>query len=225
MKSNLQKLMDSMQYAIFDLDGTLIDSMSAWSQLGENYLKQKGIVPDNNLKKKLKTMSLAQSSKYFTKHYRLPNDSDSLLREMLAMITEEYHQKIPLKPYAKEFLEALYQNGIRMCIATASEKSLALPALERLEILPYFEFILTCSDIGKSKETPDIFYEAMHRLGGNQTNTVVFEDSYFSILSAKQGKFPVIGIYDEYARPEEAAIRETVDGYIRDFSELLQIPV
>ncbi len=210
-----------MKYAIFDLDGTILDSMPIWVNLGETVLASMGIIPDDNLNKRFKTMTLEQSSKYLTEVFDLHLTWEELMRIFTDTVKSGYENTAPLKPYVKEFLDCLKENDIRMCVATASERHLTEAALKRTGALPYFEFILTCSDIGKTKETPDVYLEAMRRLGGTIENTIVFEDAYFSVLSAKQGKFPVVAVYDDCAKNEAETMKSIADYYIQSFQELL----
>lgn len=210
-----------MKYAIFDLDGTLLDSMPIWVNLGETVLASMGIIPDDDLNKRFKTMTLEQSSKYLTNVFDLPVTWEELMQIFTDTVKSGYENTAPLKPYVKEFLEYLKENNIPMCVATASERHLTETALKRTGALPYFQFVLTCSDIGKTKETPDVYLEAMRRLGGTIENTVVFEDAYFSVLSAKKGNFPVVAVYDDCAKNEKETIQSMADYYIESFKELL----
>ncbi len=221
MNSKLTQLLDKMEYAIFDMDGTLLDSMPIWVNLGETVLKSLDIIPDEETNRRFKTMTLTQSSHYIKEHFPLKISAEDLLQIFTDTVKKGYEEEAPLKPYAMDFLKLLYSKNIKMCVATASERHLTEAALKRTGVLPYLEFIITCSDIGKTKETPDIYLEAMQRMGGNLTNTVVFEDAYFSIISATNGGFPVVAIYDECAKNEKENIMKLADVYIDSFLELL----
>lgn len=221
MKQQLEQLLNKMEFAIFDLDGTLLDSMPVWVNLGETVLKSLGIFPDEELNKRFKTMTLAQSSKYLTEQFPLNLTAEELLHIFMEYVRTGYEKEAPLKPGVMEFLQYLNARNIPMCVATASERYLTESALQRTGALPYFQFVLTCSDIRKTKETPDIYIEAMHRMGGNINNTVVFEDAYFSVLSAKNGGFGVIAVYDNETKKDRDTIQEICDAYIESFTELL----
>lgn len=221
MNQTIHSLLDKMEYAIFDLDGTLLDSMPIWVNLGETVLKSLGIYPDEETTARFRTMTLTQSSFYIKEHFPLKISAEELLQLFTETVRKGYEEEAPLKPYAMDFLNFLKSKNIKMCVATASERHLTEAALKRTGVLPYLEFVLTCSDIGKTKETPDIYLEAMKQLGGNLQNTVVFEDSYFSIISAKKGGFPVIAMYDDCAKNEAENIRLTADDYLQSFGELL----
>lgn len=210
-----------MEYAIFDLDGTLLDSMPIWVNLGETVLKSLGIIPDEETTARFRTMTLTQSSYYIKDHFPLKISAEELLQLFTDTVRKGYEEEAPLKPYAMEFLKLLHSRNIPICVATASERYLTEAALKRTGVLPYLQFVITCSDIGKTKETPDIYLEAVKKLGGTPQNTVVFEDSYFSVISAKNGGFPVIAMYDECAKNEQKEIQKIADGYLESFREIL----
>ncbi len=218
----VNQLLSTMKYAIFDLDGTVLDSMPIWRNLGNTVLHSLGIIPDDDLNKRFKTMTLTQSSQFLVDEYHLPMTAEELKQLFTDTVTEGYERQAELKPYAKEFLEILKRKKVTMCIATASETALAKPALLRNGVFSCFSFLLTCSEIQKSKETPDIYLEAMRRMGGNITNTVVFEDSYFSILAAKKAGLSVIALADDAAKAEAAQIQSVADYYCQSFRELLE---
>ena len=221
MNSKLSQLLDKMEYAIFDMDGTLLDSMPIWVNLGETVLKSLDIIPDEETNRRFKTMTLTQSSHYIKEHFPLKISAEELLQIFTDTVKKGYEEEALLKPGVMDFLKLLKSRNIKMCVATASERHLTEAALKRTGVLSYLEFVITCSDIGKTKETPDIYLEAMQRMGGNLTNTVVFEDAYFSIISAKNGGFPVVAIFDECAKSDKKSINLLADAYIDSFEEVL----
>ena len=221
MKQHLEQILHNMEYAIFDLDGTLLDSMPIWVNLGETVLKSLGIIPDEETTNRFRTMTLSQSAYYIKEHFPLQISAEELLKIFTDTVRKGYEEEAPLKPHAMELLHFLKSKNIKMCVATASERYLTEAALKRTGVLTYLEFVITCSDIGKTKETPDIYLEAMKKLGGNLKNTVVFEDSLFSVRSAKQGGFPVIALYDKCADKEKKAIQSIADSYLESFQDLI----
>ncbi len=221
-KKTAQELLANMKYAIFDLDGTLLDSMPIWINLGKTVLNPMGIYPDEDLDKRFKTMTLDQSSRYIKEHFPIDISAEELLDIFTNTVRKGYEEEAPLKPYVMDFIKLLHSRKIPMCVATASERHLTESALQRTGVLPYFEFVMTCTDIGKTKETPDIYLEAMQRLGGNIQNTVVFEDAYFSVISAKNGGFSVVALFDECAKEDGKNIQKTADLYAQSFFDLMK---
>lgn len=200
--------------AIFDLDGTLLDSMPFWETLGSEYLKAKGIIPRENVDRTLKTMSLQQGARYLKREFSIPGSEDEIIDEIVAMIEDIYLSKVPLKAGALPLLERLYEEKVRMCIATATENSLAKAALERLGALSYFDFILTCFDTGMGKDRPEFFLKALELLNTPKEETIVFEDALYAIKSAKAAGLLVVAVYDESFHEEREEIRVISDFYL-----------
>ena len=205
--------------AIFDLDGTLLDSMPVWAALGENYLKSKGAVSRNDIRERLKPMNMPQAAEYFQTDYHLTESADKIVREIDDMIEQKYREEIQLKPGVLPFLQKLKQQNIKLCIATATDRHLAESALKRLRVADYFSFLITCTEIGFSKEGAEIYEKALKLLHTEKAQTVIFEDALHAAKSAKNAGFPVVGVYDACARAEEEEIKSTVDRYIRSFEE------
>ncbi|MFY9414259.1 MAG: HAD family phosphatase [Tepidanaerobacteraceae bacterium] len=200
--------------AIFDLDGTLLDSMPFWETLGSEYLKAKGIIPRENVDRTLKTMSLQQGARYLKREFSIPGSEDEIIDEIVAMIEDIYLSKVPLKAGALPLLERLYEEKVRMCIATATENSLAKAALERLGALRYFDFILTCFDTGMGKDRQEFFLKALELLNTPKEETIVFEDALYAIKSAKAAGLLVVAVYDESFHEEREEIRVISDFYL-----------
>jgi HAD superfamily hydrolase (TIGR01509 family) len=205
--------------AIFDLDGTLLDSMNVWKTLASDYLISRNIVPEKNLDEKFKTFSMEQGAQYYRTKYGLTESPDFLIENVNRMIEYKYENSIELKKGVKEFLEFLYNKGVKMCVATASSKKLTKLALERNDILKYFVDIITCEDVGISKNSPYIFEKALEIINTNKLETIVFEDSLHAIETAKKAGFRVAAVYDLSAKEEEEEIKKISDYYFRTFKD------
>lgn len=206
---------------IFDLDGTLLDSMSVWDHVGRDFLGRHGRVAPSDLNDTVKRMSLAQSSAYFIKEYGLPLTVEEVMAEMYAVVAHAYHEQVPLKPYVLPYLQKLGRENIPYCVATATDRRLALGALERLGVADSFRFILTCDELGVGKDDPAIFATAAARLGVKKEEVLVFEDSLHAVETAAGAGYPVVGVFDEKAKKDEARIRALCKRYIHSFKELL----
>ena len=155
--------------AIFDLDGTLLDSMSIWDTIGEDYLRSLGIEPRENLQETFATFTLEQAARYYQEHYGVALSVPEILRGIEDMVASAYRQTVPLKAGAADFLRVLKERGVSLCVATVTPEPLARAALRRLNVLPLFRDILTCAAVGHGKEEPHIYRAALERL---QTETV-----------------------------------------------------
>ena len=208
---------------IFDLDGTLLDSMPAWEHVGYEFLCSQGIVPQVNVDELVKTFSFQECSDYFIREFGLTCTPDEVCDGITSIIWHCYHDEVPLKPYVREFLEQVHSNGIRLCIATATSRALAECALERLGVWDYFEFLVTCDDVGAGKTDPLIYLSACERLGTSVADTVVFEDALHCAKTAKKAGFRVVAVHEDTLSEEDAKqIRLVADRYINDYQELLQ---
>jgi len=205
--------------AIFDLDGTLLDSMYFWDDLGAEYLRQKGIAPPRNINEVLKTLSLEQSISYFKEVYFIRGSEDEIKKEIIGLIENQYRFKVPLKPSVIPFLGELYNNNVKMCIATATEYNLAIDAMERLNIAKYFKFILTCSEAGIGKDNPQFFLKALEMLNTSKYETIVFEDSLHAIKSAKSAGFFIAAVYDKSSEEDKEEIKSMADIYLNSFED------
>ena len=205
--------------AIWDLDGTILDSMSAWDHVGENYLRSQGIEPEPDLDEAIATMSLHQAADYFIEHYDVKQTRDELIKSAVAIVDDFYRYEAQLKPHLKEFLAQLHETGVKMCIATATERSLVEAALARCRVLDYFSEIFTCSSVGAGKDEPAIYREALNFLGTDRTNTMVFEDSLHALTTAKKDGFYTTAVYDSHEENQEE-IQRLANCRIRDYSEL-----
>ena len=181
---------------IFDLDGTLLDSMYIWDSLGEVYLSSVGIVPQNGLKEILRPLSLYQSACYLKKEYSLPFSVNKIIDDINKMVEDYYIKEVQLKPGVKEFLDKLKQRNIKCCIATLTDRYQVEMALKRCCINEYFVNIITSTEVGHGKDEPFIYREALKSLKCKKTEALVFEDAVFAAKTAKDDGFNVVGIYD-----------------------------
>ena len=150
--------------AIFDVDGTLLDSMFIWDTIGEAYLRSIGCQPKENLNETFKNMSLHQAARYYQTEYGVTQSIDEIMDGVNAMLERYYRFEVPLKPGVAELLERLRQDGVRLCIATATDRHLVEAGLDRCGVLSCFGEIFTCNEVGHGKDEPDIFEAALRFL-------------------------------------------------------------
>ena len=200
--------------AIFDVDGTLLDSMFIWDTIGETYLRSIGYQPKENLNETFKNMSLHQAARYYQTEYGVTQSIDEIMDGVNAMLERYYRFEVPLKPGVAELLERLRQDGVRLCIATATDRHLVEAGLDRCGVLSCFGEIFTCNEVGHGKDEPDIFEAALRFLGTEKSETVVFEDSLYAIRTAKETGFPVAAVYDSHEK-EQDKVRLLADIYLK----------
>lgn len=213
--------MKQFKYSIFDLDGTLLDSMGAWHNLGRNYLLLKGVTPPENLNEILASMSMLESAEYFRQAFKINLNSEEIISGVKDLIADKYKNDLVLKPYVREYLQKLKDENVKMCIATATPLKMAKIALERNEIIDYFSFVASCDEVGVGKNKPDVFYMAANKLDADISEIAVYEDADFALITAKEAGFYTIGIYDESFKDKRKDIELISDIYIESFKELL----
>jgi len=210
-----------IKYALFDLDGTLLDSMHVWANIGDGILKAYDIIPPEDLQEILTPMSIKQSAEFLKENFPLPLSVTQIVDEINKLAEENYRVKIKLKPYVREYLEKLKLRKVKMGIATANDVSTTRAVLSRLGVLDYFAFILTCADVDCSKESPRIYQLAAERFGCDPAEVVVFEDALHCIRSAKDAGFFVVGVKDKSAERYQDEIKSLCDLYIESFAEMV----
>ena len=205
---------------IFDLDGTLVDSMDCWQQMQREYFRKQGVA-GAGLDEALewaKSLPLLLSTAMFIEKFGLPGTPESLSAEMTAIMGRHYREDIAIKPGVREYLAELRAQGAQLCVASATARPLVEGCLERLGIRDRFAFIISCVDVGAGKERPDVFLEAARRLGAAPGETAVFEDSLQAARTAKQAGFYTVGIYDACGEAFWDALQETADETVRDWA-------
>ncbi len=204
--------------AIFDLDGTLLDSMFIWDTIGEEYLRSLGKEPHEDLKETFMTLTLEEAAEYYREHYGVSLSVKEIVDGVNAMVEQTYRTKVTLKPGIAEYLAWLKENGVRMCVATVTDRYLVEETLERLGVRHYFSEIFTCAEVGFGKDKPVIYQKALEHLGTEKRDTYVFEDMLFALNTAKTDGFPTVGVYDRHEAHQDE-LKELSDYYIRDFTD------
>lgn len=200
--------------AIFDMDGTLLDSMPVWMNASARYLATLGICAEPNLSEILFSMSMQEGAEYVQKKYNVPRSIDEIVTGVNAIVYESYEKSVQPKAGVREFLEGLKQAGIPMVVATSSDRSMAEVALARTGLLPYFRQIFTCSEVGAGKSKPDIYYAAAKSLGTKTEETWAFEDALYATKTAKAAGFCTVGLYDEASAKEQQELQKIADIYV-----------
>ena len=205
--------------AIFDVDGTLLDSSAVWDDAGERYLASIGVTAEEGLGRKLFEMSLDEGVAYMKETYSLQQSQEEILAGVLHVVEAFYLYQAPLKVGAAEFLCKLAEKGIPMVIASSSKKEHIEAALTRLNVIHYFKHIFTCNEVGIGKHDPKIFYEAAALLGTGPEETWVFEDGLYAMKTARAAGFKVLGVYDESSSGDWEEVEKTASLSMKDWTE------
>lgn len=197
--------------AVFDLDGTILDSSPVWENLGERFLDRRGISPKPGLSGLLSLMSLREGCEFLREEYLLPESAADIHAEICGIIADYYRNECPMKPGAEQLLRELCRRGTAVSVATAGDKTLSRTALERLGVLELFCGIVTCDEYG-GKDRPEIFFRAAEISGGIPNNTAVFEDSLHAVRTAKSAGFLTAAVAD-ISEPRQEELLRTADYY------------
>ena len=185
--------------AIFDMDGTLVDSMKYWETVGIEYLKKNNIDFNNERDNYILQVGIKQFSDFCNKEYGLNKTYKEVLQDIHDLMAEKYKTVVTLKAGAKEMLEKFKQNGVKMCIATATEQKEAKEVLKKLDILDYFDEVITTTMVGADKTSPLIYETALNFLGTSKEETYIFEDAFYAIHTLHKAGFKIVGIEEIYS--------------------------
>lgn len=205
-----------MKYAIFDIDGTLVDSMPVWNNMCIDVLNKYGVSYPDNILDIITPLGMKQGAKYLIK-LGLNLTVDEIIQIELDYILKQYRESIPLKKGVKKYLKSLKEDGVKMCVLTASSHDLIDPCLKRLGIWEYFEYIVSAEDIGVSKSDTRAFEIMLEKLGSEPHETVVFDDNFSALKAAKRAGLKTCGVYDKASEINTEKIKKMCDMYIESF--------
>ncbi|MDD2955797.1 MAG: HAD family phosphatase [Oscillospiraceae bacterium] len=207
--------------AIFDLDGTLLDSMGVWRKIDVDFLAQRGLaVPDDYIRA-ITAMHYQLAAEYTIQRFGLRESPEAVVEEWNRMAQEAYARDVLLKPGARRYLEKLRREGVRIAAATASAEGLYLPALRHNGVEGFFDAFTTVTEVPRGKGFPDIYLLAAQKLGLEPGECAVYEDILAGIRGAKDGGFYAVGIYDRHSDYEWEEIRRLADLSVTGWEELL----
>lgn len=210
-----------MKGAIFDADGTLLDSMSTWIELSKKFFSDLGINTSPEKLMSYRDMTLEESIPQIKNDFGLERSESELIKMLQDMVENEYRHNILLKPGVKDYLKNLHENGIKIAVATSGYDYLAKSAFDRNEISAYIDEYAYSSEVGCGKDKPDIYLLAAEKLLLTPRYCVVYEDISKGIKSAEKAGFITCAVYDKTNVSETDELKRLADGYITDFSELM----
>ncbi len=210
-----------MKGAIFDVDGTLLDSMGVWDKITRDFFDKYNVSYDGGLLAEFKEMTLQESSIYMKENCGMAQSVGEIKDELNRMAAHEYMYNIPMKPYAKEYVTKLYTSGVKLAIATSGFKELSMAALERCGVWQMFSAIALSNEVGVNKSNPDVYLLAAQRIGTEPRECTVYEDILSGINGAKKADMRAVGIYDEASAGDMDKIKGSADKYIMSWQELL----
>ncbi|OOM79770.1 phosphorylated carbohydrates phosphatase [Clostridium puniceum] len=206
---------------IFDLDGTLVDSMWVWSQIDVDYLKTKGHSMPEDLRNEISHLSFSQTAVYFKERFNLADSTEEILDDWHKMAFNHYSNNVKLKLGVKDFLNHLKSSDIKIGLATSNSVPLLEACLKNNHIYDYFDSITTTDEVSNGKNCPDVYLLAADKLGIRPKDCLVFEDILPAIKGAKAANMKVIAVKDDECLNSKEELLKYADKYIYSFSELL----
>lgn len=209
-----------IKFAIFDLDGTLLDSSEMWQTLGARYLTALGGTPEDGLTEEIKELSIPEGARYLHERYGLSYSPEEIVRHLTRMIEHFYTNEARLKDGAAKLLAALRAHCVHMSVATAGDERLGMGALVRLGVGDFFAGSVSCSNYG-SKTSPDVFLAAADLIHALPEETIVFEDSLFAVKTAKRAGFVTAAVKDisEHNQTELKRVSDFYAEQLGDFAD------
>lgn len=206
--------------AIFDMDGTLTDSMHLWIQIGRRYLEHLGYEVTPEQAAVMSQMLLEPMSLYMQEEFGLQKSQETIIAEINQMVEKGYYEEVPVKPTVVDFLQALQEMGVKMCVATATDRHLTEACLKRNGIDSFFSAIFTCGEEHCNKRTSQIYDKARAFLGTAPEETWIFEDTMVSLQGAVQSGCRTMAVHDRWSEKNTEQIKFLADGYVEHMGDI-----
>lgn len=222
MKPELDKILKQFDAVIFDMDGTLVDSMWVWEEIDQDFFRNRGMEFPADLHKEIEGMSFTETAEYFVKTYQMAETVEEVKEIWNRMAIEKYRSKTPLKPGALEFLDILKRNGIRTGIATSNSNLLVDVFLKARRLDHMIDAVTTSCDVNRGKPAPDVYLTTARKLEADPAGCLVFEDLPMGILAGKNAGMVTCAVEDPYSAGLREEKERLADYYIADFTDMME---
>lgn len=217
----IKELLNGKKAALFDLDGTLVDSMWMWKEIDIEFLSRFGYECPDDLQKVIEGMSFSETAVYFKERFEISMTLDEIKACWIEMSIDKYRYEVPLKTGALEFLKYCKEHGLKTGIATSNGRDMVDAVIGSLKIGEYLDVITTACEVKAGKPEPDIYLEAARRLSVKPEDCIVFEDIPAGIIAGKRAGMTVIAVEDDFSREMKDEKCGLSDGFIDDYFELM----
>ena len=215
--------LNAFDAAIFDMDGTIMDSLGIWERIDYDFLeKKRGIKVPHDYVHDIAAMSFSEIAQYTKARFNLPETPEQLMQEWTDMAIYEYSHNVLLKPFVKAFIEYLKNIGKKIVLCTSSPEYFFKPALKNNGIYDLFDAFANTCEAGVGKNSPKVYLLAAQKAGVPPEKCIAFEDVISAAVSAKKAGMTVCGVYDERSRSRQDELRAVCDMYITGFNELME---
>lgn len=213
-------MLQDIKAVIFDLDGSLVDSMWIWKDIDIEYLGRFGIEIPNDLQKNIEGKSFSETAVYFKERFRIPDSLEKMKEDWNLMAWDKYVHEVMLKPGADDFLNYCISHGIKLGIATSNSRALVEAVADARGFGKDFDCIMTACEVERGKPAPDIYLAVAKQLGVETKQCLVFEDITAGIMAGKNAGMRVCAVEDAYSMHQIEEKKELADYYIRDYYEI-----
>lgn len=214
-------MLNNIDAVIFDIDGTLIDSMWVWTDIDDIFLQKYNLTEPEGFHEGMEGKSYSETAQYFLDLFpKLPHTREEIEAEWHQMAYEIYTTKIQLKKGAFAFIKEMHDKGVKLGIATSNSRDLAEGTLENNKVLSFFDSLWTSDEAKAGKPAPDVYLKVAESLGVKPERCLVFEDVPKGILAGKNAGMKVCAVEDWFSKPQESLKRELADYYIQDFDDI-----
>ena len=210
------------QCAIFDLDGTLINSTGVWNKVDEDFFNRRNVIMPPEFPQVIKTHTLMSGAVYIKDRLSLLESPEDIVKEWHDAAVYAYHNEVRIKPYVKELLEILkHEYGYKIGLATSNTHELYAQCLINNGIYDYFDSFTQSDEVERLKGFPDIYEKSAERMGVPKEECIVFEDVYQAVKGARMGNFFTVAVEDSASADDREEIIKIADVYIKSFRELV----
>jgi HAD superfamily hydrolase (TIGR01509 family) len=216
-------MLKDIEAVIFDLDGTLVDSMWMWKSIDIEYLAKFGLEMPEDLQHCIEGMSFSETAAYFKKRFELTDSLEQIKSDWNEMAWNKYQYEVPLKEGVKEFLTYLKENNIPTGIATSNSRELVDLIIDKHHMKGYFSSIRTSCEVAKGKPSPDIYLLVAEDLGVSPQKCLVFEDVLQGVMAGKNANMKVCAVYDDYSEKDLGEKKKLADYYVNSITEVLEL--
>lgn len=215
-------MLENIKAVLFDMDGTLIDSIWIWGEIDIEYLGKHGYEVPQGLQQIIEGMSFSECAAYFKERFQIPDSVEAIKAEWVERAKDKYANEVPLKPGAKRFLKYLKEQGIPMGIATSSSRELLNTAMEALGLSYYMDYCITSCEVGAGKPAPDIYLKVAGELGAAPEECLIFEDTPTGMQAGVNAGSRVCAVADTFSQSRKDLIFQLADYYIESYDEILE---
>lgn len=214
-------MLNNIKACLFDMDGTLLDSMHIWKDIDIEFLGRFGYELPPTLQREIEGMSFRETACYIKDRFHLPPSIEEIMNIWNEMAFQKYSEEIFFKEGAFEFVKMLKEKGIRTAICTSNSRELVNAVAEHLGFMPYFDTIITSCEVGAGKPAPDIYLEAAKRVGVEPEHCLVFEDIVTGLTAGKRAGMKLCAVEDVYSADQKEAKKAMADYYVENYLDLL----